>query len=144
MLAGFERGNGKFWMRMSRRADIDHLYRGIGEQVGEIAISLHLGHVQFERCARPTVARDRGKIAVEIAAAGIAEGGDAAGVDLTVGFEVRGGHEAKADNPHPDRLSRFAFCVQCLIPGQIERDSRNCLAAQMSETRWGPASRSMQ
>jgi len=115
VLAGFKRGDGKFGMRLRRRANIDHLNRGICEEVGEVAISLHLGHVEFERFARPNVTRDRGKIAVEIAAAGIAEGGDAAGVDSTVGPEVRGGHEAKADNSHPDRLSRFAFCAQSLI-----------------------------
>src|SRR5689334_14695754 len=99
-------------MRMRWRANIDHLNRGIGEQAGEVAISLHPGHVEFERFFRPNVSRDQGKIAVEIAAAGIAEGGDAAGVDLTVGFQVRDGHETKADNPHLDCLSRFAFCVQ--------------------------------
>ena len=105
MLAGAQRGDGEFGMRVRRRADVNQLNGRISEHLGQAAVDLHLGHVELERLGGAHVAADFGEIAVEVAPAGIAKSGDAVAVDLTISLEVRRGHETEADDADADRIA---------------------------------------
>src|SRR6266480_352333 len=104
MLAGAQRGDGEFGMRVRRRADVNQLNGRISEHLGEAAGGLHLGHVELERFGGAHVADDFGEIAVEIAPAGIAKSGDAVAVDLPISLEMRRGHETETDDADADRI----------------------------------------
>src|SRR6185312_95932 len=79
------------------------------------------------------VARHLREIAVEIAPARIAKGGDAVAVDLAIRLQMRGSHEPKPNDADSDRTIRRKLvhaswaCIRAAVRSGAEFDSFDAL-----------------
>jgi len=97
-------------MGSRRCADIDQVQLRIVDQLGGISGRLHASHVQPDRLFAPYVARDFGKVPVQVPTARIANRRHSRAVDRAISPDVRCGHETKADdaNVNHRQLLRLA------------------------------------
>jgi len=102
MLAAGQSGKGLFVMEKGRRGDVNEVNGFVSEQFVQAAVGGDIRHVEFHRIVAADVAVHVRKIAVQIAAAGIAQRADFNAVHRLVCAQMRHGHEAGSHDSYPN------------------------------------------
>ena len=97
MLARFQRGEGEIPMRVGGGADVHDRDRRIRQHFIEAAVAMGLAHVELQRLIRAEIAGHIREVAIEMTSAGIAQRGDVYIGHLQPSLQMRGAHEAQAD-----------------------------------------------
>ena len=95
VLAGLQRGDSQFNMGLGRRGDVHDVNGRVCQEFGDILVGAHLRHVQPYPVGIAHVAADSGKVAIQVASAGVANGTHRGAGHMGQRLNVGRGHESQ-------------------------------------------------